>query len=342
MYATNTILTFSFPLGQFGPTRVRVSFLLPVVVLAIMWRLGNVPLGLLAGAILIGSVVAHEMAHLLVARGWGGGPDTILLWPLGGLQEYSLVGDFRVRVQTILAGPFANLVILGCCYFPLNADGVLDSLLVPVRGFPLISGESVGMTACRMAFFANWILLLVNLLPLLPFDGGLLLRAFLRERFADVEVRDVMVRLGLVLSLFGLLSAFVFDVSSVVALSAFVLVLHLHEMVRWQEVTGYGDTFEGYDFSEEYEYQDAALDDDESFDREGVDEIAKASQAARRYVRHEEERERREFERQQQEEKRVDEILQKLHDHGRHALNAAELRLLKKAGDRYRSRGQHH
>ncbi len=342
MHATNTILTFSIPLGQIGPNRVRVSFLLPAAILAIMWRLGDVPLGLLAGAILLLSVFAHEMAHALVARGWGGGTDTLLLWPLGGLGEHSVAGDFRVRVQTILAGPLVSLCVLGCCYFPLSAAGTLDSVLVPFATFPLIDGESLAMTSCRMAFFINWVLLLVNMLPMLPFDGGLLLRAFLKERFADVEVRDVMIRLGLVLSLFGLLTAFVFDISSVVALSAFVLLLHLHELLRWHDANGLGD-FDGYEFASDFEFSDSDPEaDDDAFDREAADEFTKASRAAHWHLRREEERERREFERQQLEEKRVDEILQKLHDHGQHALNAAELRLLKKAGDRYRSRGQHH
>jgi len=342
MYATNTILTFSFPLGQIGPNRVRVSFLLPVVIVALMWRLESVPLGLLAGSILFSSVFLHEIAHLLAARAWGGGTDTIVLWPLGGLCEYSLVAEFRARVQTILAGPLVNLILMACCYYPLEAAGNLNGILIPFNGFPPIENETVAMTACRMAFFTNWVLLLVNMLPLLPFDGGLLLRTFLKERFADVEVRDVMIRMGLVLSLIGLLTAFVFDYSSIVALSAFVLVLHLHEMLRWQEVSSYGDSFEGYDFSDEYDYSDAALDDDYSFAREGGDEISRAGRVANWHVRREEERERLEFERQQEEERRVDEILQKLHDHGRHSLNASELRLLKKAGDRYRSRGQHH
>ena len=65
MYSTDGILTFSFPLGQWLGARVRVSFLLPVLLLAMMWRLQDLPWGMVAGILLLYSLLLHELAHLI-------------------------------------------------------------------------------------------------------------------------------------------------------------------------------------------------------------------------------------------------------------------------------------
>ena len=110
MYPTDTILKFGFPLGCLGGVKFRISFLLPVAAAALLWRCSqNLYLGLAVVAILSLSVLAHEVAHLLVARSTGGEMDEIDLWPLGGLTEPFGRGYWRDHLQTMLAGPLTNL-----------------------------------------------------------------------------------------------------------------------------------------------------------------------------------------------------------------------------------------
>jgi Zn-dependent protease len=343
MYATRTILTFSFAMGRLGPSRLRASFLLPVVMLALTWRLGSISLGLMAGIILLLSLLLHEMAHLASVRRWGGNADEILIWPLGGLSEYSMTSDFRGRVEGLLAGPLVHVLVLTLCYFPVSAAGQLESVLNPLSGFTVAEGESIAQTTWRMTFLINWGLLLINLFPLYPFDVGLLLREFLKERFAEFEVRDLMIRLGLVVSVFGLLCGFVFDSSSLASASAFVLILHLHEAANWLQNTARAETFTGYEFSEfesvesHSAYENDPLLDDGTRTNAEQDEISRSGQQIQMQLRLEEERERQEFERRQKEERLVDEILRKLHVHGRDTLSPEELLLLQQAGRRYRT-----
>ncbi|HIF00278.1 MAG: site-2 protease family protein [Fuerstiella sp.] len=338
MYATDTILKFGFPLGVLGGARFRLSFLFPVAMIAIIWRLDNLPLGLLATAILLFSVLIHELAHLLVARSTGGEMDEILLWPLGGLEEPYGRGYLHDHFQTMLAGPLTNLLLALSCMMTLSALEV-SPLLSPFSGLEVSNGESLTTTAWRMAFMINWVLFVVNLLPVTPFDGGVLLRTYLSTRFSEGESRDLMVRLGLVLGMFGILAGFVFDISGLVAMSAFVMIIHLHENMRWYEFVSEPDEFSEFHVGEKHDGPNTQFFDDESDLSDDPTDSADVSEDWR--LGSEEQRLRQEREERRREEQQVDDILQKLHLNGRDSLSSLELQILNRVSDKYRSRRQH-
>ncbi|MEZ6132879.1 MAG: hypothetical protein R3C59_29775 [Planctomycetaceae bacterium] len=323
---------FGFPLGTLCGARLRLSFLFPVAALALMWRLEDPALGLLACGILLFSVVIHELAHLLLVRASGGEMDEIHLWPLGGLSEPYGRGYLADHARTLAAGPMMNFVLAASCLLTLSSSEWLP-LLNPLNGFPIVAGEHIISTACRFAFFLNVILFAVNLLPLTPFDGGIWLRTYLNTRFSEVESRDLMVRLGLVLGILGMLVGFVFDRSVITAVAAFVVVLQIHESLRWYEVVTTSDDFTDYDFSER-----------ESDDRspDGFPENSNNADVLDRWQkRQDQERLERETAAREQEERQVDDILKKLHVHGRESLSTREIHLLKEVSDRYRNRQRH-
>lgn len=349
MYATDSILTFSFPMGHWLGARVRLSILMPVVLLAVIWRMdvvgnpGNIFWALLAGAIILYSVLLHELAHVLAARMTGGDAEEIILWPLGGLIAAQPGPGIRSAFWTTFAGPASNLLVALMCMPPLYSADALIPLLNPFPGFAIEDGPTLGLTSLRIAFAVNWCLALINLIPLVPLDGGHALRWFLSLRFTDMESRDLMLRLGLVASLLGLLIGFVMDVSSLAALSAFVLILHIHETMRsYQTPTLAADeSFRGYDFSEGYtsldrsapEWTDAeAGSSEEDFSKSGILERWRS--------RREEERQRREAEEKRRDDRLLDGILEKLHTHGREALDAAELSVLDRVSQRLRQRNE--
>ena len=115
MYPTDTILKFGFSPGRISGAKVRVNFLFAVVAVALIWRLNSFEYGLLATAILLFSVLLHEVAHLVVARSTGGEMDELDLWPLGGLSEPFGRGYWRDHVQTMLAGPLINALLAASC-----------------------------------------------------------------------------------------------------------------------------------------------------------------------------------------------------------------------------------
>jgi len=342
MYATDTILTFGFPLGRLCGARFRISYLFPLVAVAFIWRLQSIEVGVLAIGILLCSVLMHELGHLLVARSVGGEMDEIQLWPLGGLAEPFGRGFLRDHAKTLLAGPLVNLLLALSCSLTLSFAEMFP-LLNPFNGFPLVVDEPLVTTSCRLVFFLNVMLCGVNLIPITPFDGGVLLRTYMTTRFPEVESRDLMVRLGLVFSILGLLTGFVFGLTTVVAVSAFVLVLQIHESLRWYETVNETDDFAEYDFDWPNAGQEHAEPFADSLSLGQADDDISRSDVLERWRRQrEQERLEREDEERRMEEEAVDNVLEKLHVHGREALSPPEIHLLNRVSDRYRNRQQHH
>lgn len=234
MEPTDTILTSGFRLGRLFTVTWRLNFLFPIVTLALMWKLQNVTWGLVAACVLLFSVVVHELAHLVVSRSLGGNMDEIQLWPLGGLAHPYGRGYLTDHARVLLAGPALNLVIALSCMVKLTNGqvyNIVQNLTVRVSDF-----DSPFVVVVQMMFAANLLLFVVNLIPIVPFDAGILLRTYLADRFSEVESRDLMIRSGLVVGFFGLLFGFVFDHATIVAVSAFLVILHTHENMSWLEM----------------------------------------------------------------------------------------------------------
>lgn len=336
MYQTDSLLTFSFPMGRLMGVPLRLSFLMPVVVVALMWRLGDVAFGAIASAILLLSLLLHEVAHLVMARRARCRPATVVLWPLGGMQTTHARQSFRECLSISAAGPLLNLAVAAGCGWQLQRLGLLRDLLNPFVMFDLGASENLAHNCLRMTFVVNFYLGIFNLIPVRPLDGGQAFSAFLNLRFVEIETRDLMLRIGLVVSLFGILSGFVFDMSSLVALSAFLLILHIHEVTQLSPPEERDDSFMGYDFSEGYTSL-GRRDETESL-REIEDEESRAGIVERWKTRREEEREQRELREQELEEQQLDRILAKLHTDGRESLTVRELSVLNRVSARLRQR----
>lgn len=107
--------------------------------------------------ILMSIVVIHELGHFLTAKRYGWRVSRIELWLFGGavVSEEHNTRPFREQVHVILAGPIQHVWIFGFLYIWQYSFGSHDLL--------------------DMAFFYNGIILIFNLLPIWPLDGGKLL-----------------------------------------------------------------------------------------------------------------------------------------------------------------------
>ncbi len=119
------------------------------------------------------SIVVHEQGHALAGRHFGLQPH-VVLYQFGGLTY--LPGGTLTRGQHIvvsLAGPAAGFllygVVLAACY-ALAATGQGDFLFAPTRA-GLVARE-----AANNLLWINWVWTLFNLLPILPLDGGQVMR----------------------------------------------------------------------------------------------------------------------------------------------------------------------
>jgi Zn-dependent protease len=114
-------------------------------------------------------VLLHEFGHALACRQVGGEAKRIMLWPLGGVASVSPPQRPGATLWTIAAGPLVNVVLAVILLAAFIADNSLSlSQTAPnVREF------------FKALFVANLVLLVFNLLPVYPLDGGQILRSLL-------------------------------------------------------------------------------------------------------------------------------------------------------------------
>lgn len=115
-------------------------------------------------------VLLHEFGHALACRQVGGRANRIVLWPLGGVAYVDPPPRPGATLWSIAAGPLVNvalLPILGGLYFGLA---------------PFAGGSATGHDIYRLLNAVFWInvgLLIFNVLPIYPLDGGQILRSLL-------------------------------------------------------------------------------------------------------------------------------------------------------------------
>jgi Zn-dependent protease len=114
-------------------------------------------------------VLLHEFGHALACRQVGGQADRIVLWPLGGVAFVAPPQRPGAMLWSIAAGPLVNLILL-----PM-------ALVLAVAGQRMGWGEALpdGQRFLWAMVYINVGLLIFNLLPIYPLDGGQILRALL-------------------------------------------------------------------------------------------------------------------------------------------------------------------
>lgn len=118
-------------------------------------------------------LLAHELAHAVVARRHGVAVRSITLWALGGVAQLeadppSAGADLRIA----LAGPAASAVAGGVLFGAAAAIGAAG-------------GARVVAVAAAWLAFMNVVLAVFNLLPGAPLDGGRVLRAVMWRHYGD-------------------------------------------------------------------------------------------------------------------------------------------------------------
>jgi len=328
-------LFWSFGAGTWFGVHLRISWLMPLLLGFFLYKFQLRLGGSLFGVLFI-SVLLHEIGHILAARATDGSGDEILIWPLGGLA-FVETSSPRAQAITAAAGPLVNLLLCGLFLPFVLASGSVSHVFNPLV-MPF-SPEQFGRNAISdlqlLTFWFNWMLLLANLVPAFPLDGGQILRSVLTARMGMGMGTEVAIRIAYAVAVvLAVVDLVFFDHVLLLTLSFVIIVLALQEQYQLQATESYDDSFMGYDFSQGY----TSLERSEAANKPK----RRAGLLARWLARRRAGKQQRLQEQAQQTEQQLDAILAKVHERGLTSLTLAEKRLLKRASNRYRSKGSEH
>ncbi|MGA3066749.1 MAG: site-2 protease family protein [Tepidisphaeraceae bacterium] len=315
------LLSGSVPLFTFMGIRVRAhaSLLLTIGLTILITAGSNYPLAsrAVSMAALFAVVVLHEFGHCFMARWLGGHADDILLWPLGGLAAADPPHRPLPVFLTVAAGPAVNALICVICAIAIRALSLTWVHLNPMYPYPPSNFYVHNLVFYLWWFYeVSYFMLLFNLLPIFPLDGGQMLQAILWPIVGHARSMVIAVTTGLfgsgAMALFGLISLNI----NFIILGGCLFYICYQQRLALRESAG-DDWSDGSEFSESL------------FGRK---EPGKPRRGNRRAIK----RARKIARQEAAERHKIDAILAKVSANGMHSLNWFERRALRKATERQR------
>lgn len=162
----------SAPSGTFSlfgfPVRIRISFLVVTGLIGLLSI--QEPLRIVAWMLVVGvSILVHELGHAFMGRAFGRNAR-IELHGMGGVCVYEPGAELTTarRILIALAGPMAGFVLGGL-------------VLLLALYTPLFIGSDVAKVTLLFLLWVNFGWGLLNLIPMLPLDGGMVMHALIRH-----------------------------------------------------------------------------------------------------------------------------------------------------------------
>jgi Zn-dependent protease len=185
----------SLSLGKIAGIKVSIhwTFLILLAwIVYVNYQVGGTPQELLWSIVYVLSifvcVVLHEYGHALTARKFNIGTRDITLYPIGGIASLeSIPKKPREELLVALAGPAVNVVI-AAVLFPF----IDRSLIFESAGFTQINASNFLTSFVTV----NIWLVLFNMIPAFPMDGGRVFRALLAFKLERVKATRIAAALG--------------------------------------------------------------------------------------------------------------------------------------------------
>jgi stage IV sporulation protein FB len=343
---------WSLPIARIFGTEIRVHLLLPLVVVPVVCRASityKIPWNesIAVAVLFLLSTLAHEFGHVFAARHVGGEADEINLWPLGGLARASYLPNTpRAHFLFAFGGPLVNLAILFISSLilafafeksiapPINPlwaewSSVGGTFTLPTWDFEGYRTTSYWIAMLTWVAWINWFLSVFNLLLVgLPWDGGAMLRAGLWNWLGFEQATQIAITSGIVVAGVLFMASLFAEVSLLLWLALYGLAACWFEWLRL--FRGGEETAFGYDFSQGY----TSLERDEPSST-----VRRKGNFISRWLERRKARQiQREHEQQVADERRMDDLLDKIQQHGKKSLTAEETRFMERVSQKYRNR----
>ena len=210
---------------------LHVTFLILVAYFVLNTRSSGGGLLDILGALLLlaavfSIVVMHEFGHALAARRYGIRTQDITLLPIGGVARLERIPeDPKQELVVAVAGPAVNVVLAALCLLILLIAGTafltgivsggFEAMLQSLSRTPRIRSVADLPAATLFLvwhmFLVNIMMILFNLLPAFPMDGGRVLRALLAMWTDRVRATRIAAQIGqsmaVLFAVFGLLTS---------------------------------------------------------------------------------------------------------------------------------------
>lgn len=201
-------MKWSWKIGEYAGIGVYIhaTFLLIILWVGLShWLAGKTLEATLAGLAFImalfACVLLHEFGHALMAKKYGIKTRDITLLPIGGVARLErMPDDPKQELWVALAGPAVNIVIAAALFIWLQITNGFE---------PLEKLSLTGGAFAERLLVVNISLVLFNLLPAFPMDGGRMLRALLATKMEYTRATQIAAGIGQGMAfLFGLAGLF--------------------------------------------------------------------------------------------------------------------------------------
>lgn len=187
--------------------------------------------GVLFTLALFGCVLLHEFGHALMAKKYGIRTRDITLLPIGGVARLErMPDDPRQELWVALAGPAVNVAIAAALFAWLT----LSQTLEPLESLGVASGSF-----WERLMVLNVFVVVFNMIPAFPMDGGRVLRALLAMRLEYTRATQIAATVGQGLALvFGFVGLFTNPLLMFIALFVWIGAGQEASMVQMKSALG--------------------------------------------------------------------------------------------------------
>jgi Zn-dependent protease len=195
-------MKWSLFVGKIFGVRIQIHwtfFLLILwIILSELQRGGNKQSAMISVGFILSvfaCVILHEMGHILTARKFGIDTKKITLLPIGGVASLEKIPENpRQELLVALAGPAVNVAIVIILY-----PFVPSNIMFKQQDLSSIAGGEIFLASLLSV---NMALVIFNLIPAFPMDGGRALRAIMAMRMDRVKATRIASNIGQIIAVF--------------------------------------------------------------------------------------------------------------------------------------------